>query len=137
MTKEEIERLKLRRIEVNNDYVLAFCRLHDFGPNFDTYWVGGRDETVQIADYFIDRGTLIYAVENDTPEEEFFKWYDYDTDLAWLELPRRINFPSWCKGAPRPYTEEQIAEVRKARARVREAEENLKKCIDEINNKDF
>ena len=51
-----------------------------------------------------------------------------------LGLPLRINYPSYCKGAPLPYSKEKIEEIRILKKQVEQAEKTLKNCIDEASS---
>ena len=60
----------------------------------------------------------------------FSRWYDLTMELHTLESDIRmgekftslvkINFPSYCKGAPLPYTEKELRKLRKKAKRVSE-----------------
>ena len=43
-----------------------------------------------------------------------------------------MNYPSYCKGAPDPYTREQIQSIRDGQMCIRKAKEDLRKTMDEL-----
>ena len=119
MTREE---RKKAFAGVCDDYLKAFCEKHEFCYE-DSYWVGDEPGGIAcIGDYFVRFVEMAYDIDNDVPEEMFLKWYDYDLEIGSLELDYRevicareftkINYPSFCKGAPLPYSNEDIELMR-------------------------
>ena len=97
-------------------------------------WVG--DDVGGVAyvdDMCVGMNEIRYDVDNNRPVNEFIGWYDYTLRLSALELPRTINYASYCKGAPLPYTEGEIKEIERLRERVREAEKSLKETMNKLN----
>lgn len=77
-----------------NDYLHAFCDKHDFYYE-DCWWVSDQPGTIaMVGDYFVSMDTILVDINNDAPEEEFLKWYDYsltcDDDYC-------MNFSTWLK----------------------------------------
>ena len=123
--------LKHKWKEVCNEYLLRFCKKHEYHFESDA-WVGGDPGTIaNVADYFVGMDNIRYDIDHDIPKEVFVSWYDYDLRLAELDCPRRINYPSWCKGAPLPYREDELRAIEEAQKRVRKAKEALEKLLTE------
>ena len=116
-------RLKKKWADVCNEYLQKFCEKHEY--DFEcAYWVGDdAGTTACVADYFIGMDEIRYDIDNDVPEDKFLKWYDYSLEVFELECEFRyrklykdfikINYPSFCKGAPLPYTDEDLESFRK------------------------
>ena len=107
-----------------NWYLRWFCKKHDL-QYAGAYWVGDNvGGVVEVGDYFIDFGDIMYDIDNDVPSEQFFAWKDYDERLRSIELDfyllridlklHHLNYKSWCKGVPKPYTDSQLGEMEKA-----------------------
>ena len=111
--------LKRQFLGICDEYLHEFCRRHEFHFE-DAEWIEVGD-LVQIADYFFSFSDIRYDVDNNIEGDTLIEWYDYDLDvhnlkLAYQELEcktevRSINYPSWCKGAPKPYDEEEMAKM--------------------------
>ena len=121
--------LKNQWEKICNAYLKAFCEKHDISI-YDSYWVGDRvGEVAEVGDYFVDMSEMRYDIDNDLPEETFFKWYDYSNEIEYIESDlrlsehitslRKINFESYSKGAPLPYSESELAELRMLAKRKR------------------
>lgn len=98
------------------EYVAKFCEKHDLC--FEG-WVGGRiGEVAEIGDMFLDLCDIRFDMDTEQVVGKIEKWWDYSYDLAMLECPKTINYRSWCAGAPVPYTQKQLDEIRKAHNEV-------------------
>lgn len=110
------------------EYVRAFCVKHRWPFVFD--WVGGKvGETLVIEDCFVDFSDIKTDIDNNFPEEMFGKWYDYSLRLHELGCEKNINYYSYAKGAPRPYSEAHLRAIEVAKKRRDEAEEDLRDCL--------
>lgn len=119
-----------------NEYLKAFCERHEY--EYDPDWVGGDIGTIAIVgDYFVSMDVIRYDVDNNIDEKQFLKWYDYTLLLESLDLPRKINYSSWCKGAPLPYNNEQIEKIREAHARVELAKSYLEDELERLEKDAF
>ena len=109
--------------EVCDAYLLAFCEKHEYDYD-DAYWVGDEPGTLAyVSDLFVGMEEIRYDIDNDVPEEMFLKWYDYSLDVYNIESDYHekqdiksfiyINYPSFCKGAPLPYTNEDLDSFKK------------------------
>lgn len=118
-----------------NDYLKAFCEKHGFDyENAKESWVAGIvGGTCMCGDYFVQMEDLIIDVENGTKEDEFFKWYDYFCECSELGI-FRPNYGSWLKGCPR-LSGQQKSLIRAAKNRLKEAERNLERIIEEEKQK--
>ena len=113
-----------------NHYLRRFCTMYDFDYN-DADWVADEPGGVaMVADYFVGFDELRFAVDYKVPWVMFSRWYDLTMEIHTLESDIRmgekftslvkINFPSYCKGAPLPYTEKELKKLRKKAKRVSE-----------------
>lgn len=115
--------LKKKWADVCDEYLRKFCEKHEF--DFETaYWVGDEPGTIAyVSDLFVGMEDIRYDIDNNVPEDKFLKWYEYHLEVFELECEFRyrniykdlikINYPSFCKGAPLPYTEEDLDSFRK------------------------
>ena len=119
--------------EVCDAYLLAFCEKHEYDYD-DAYWIGDDPGTIAcVADIFVGMDEMRYDIDADVPEELFLKWYDYslevhEAEMNWRERHKvcefiHINYPSFCKGAPLPYTEKQLIAIGCG-------EESAERCIE-------
>jgi hypothetical protein len=118
--------------EVCNKYLKRFCTKHDFEFNEAEAWV--RNETGEMAcvsDLYFNMTTIRYDVDNNVSKEKLLQWYDYVERLTLLDCPHKISYESWCKGAPKPYSEEQLRQIESCRKKVEDAKQQL---FDLINN---
>lgn len=130
-----MSKLKENYEKACNDYLKAFCEKHDFDyEDAKTSWVAGIvGTTCMCGDYFVQLEDLILDVENEAEESEFFKWYDYSCECSELGI-FSPNYGSWLKGCPRLSPIQKIS-IRAAKNRVKEAEKNLEKVIEEEKQK--
>lgn len=123
------QQLKKNYEDACNAYLKAFCEKHDFSLS-DTFWVG--DDVGGIADcsgYDFDMATIRTDIDEDAPEEELLKHYDYVLDAMEFKLPTP-NFHAWIHGCPRTDSE-WFDKMRK----MKEDFENAIKEENEKNNK--
>ena len=85
-----------------NEYLRLFCEKHDFDyEDAKDSWVGGCvGEITECGDYYVDMPTIIADIEMDAPEEEFYKWYDYNLEAGEFGFTTP-NFEHWLRGCPR------------------------------------
>lgn len=108
--------------EACNHMLLAFANRHDMSLDPDP-WVGGEPGGIAaVGDFFVGMQEIYYDLLAEPDPEEFFKWHDYENRLAALGIESKMNYESWCKGAPR-YREEALSRIEKAK---RELEEIIK-----------
>lgn len=120
-----MESLKYKFKETAEAYLKVFCEKHDYDYE-DKSWVGGWvGEVAELGDDFYNLNDIRYDIDNNIPVGEIEKWTDYVLRLGELDCPRRINFQSWCKGAPLPYSEDMLNNIEDARRRVEEAKREL------------
>ena len=128
------ESLKQQFEEVCKAYLDAFVKRHDL---VSADWVGpGVCEIVCAnGEVFLDFDDIRYDVDNaaSLSVNEIWDWVDYCRRLEYLECPKKINFPSWCKGAPKPYTLKMLDELEGLHQAVIDA----KKKLDEARNADL
>lgn len=125
--------LKQQFEEVCKAYLDAFVKRHDL---VSADWIGpGVCEIVCANDeVFLDLDDIRYDIDNaaSLSVNEIWDWVDYCRRLEYLECPKKINFPSWCKGAPKPYTLKMLDELEGLHQAVIDA----KKKLDEARNAD-
>lgn len=111
MSKENLDR-KAQYEKLCMEYVLRFCEKHDL--NFEG-WVCDRvGETAEIGDMYLDFSDIRFDIDTEQEVGKIEKWWDYSYGLAMLECPKTINYRSWCKGAPVPYSQAQIDAIHHA-----------------------
>ena len=142
MNKAHIKLLQSKYESVVAEYTKAFCKKHGWHFNYGD-WVGGHvGEIIEICDRFVDFRDIKTDIDNDFHEDVFAKWYDYTLRLAELGCTKTINYWSYAKGCPLPYSEEHLNAIEKAKRRRDEAEQAFRDCLaaqtDELNfiNKD-
>lgn len=110
-----------------NAYLSAFCARHEM--DFEG-WVGGRvGEVAEIGDRFIGMDEMRYDVDNEPPKNRIFQWLDYMQELCYLGCTRKINFEAFCKGAPLPYSHDDLMKIKAAHKKAEEARKALEECI--------
>lgn len=113
-----------------NEYLRAFCEKHGF--EYDPRdWVGSSSGGVGTVvnpgggDHWISMDMIRYDIDNAVPVEKFQEYEDYEARVRDIELsydllykPNReegrlvhINYPSFCQGAPRPYSDKQLRDM--------------------------
>lgn len=126
--------LKKRYQDICNIYLQEFITKHDFPCEYDSndVWVGNNPGTVaMLGDFFVSFDDIRYDIDNNIPEEKYIQWYSRYEELSLLDL-KYMNYSSFCKGAPDPYNEEQINNIKIARERVNRAKEDLEKCMKDM-----
>lgn len=85
-----------------NEYLRLFCEKHNFDyEEAKESWVGGLvGEITLCGDYYVAMPTIIADIENEAPETEFYKWYDYNLEAREYGFVTP-NFESWLRGCPR------------------------------------
>ena len=127
---QHTDRMK-KWVYICNEYLKEFCNRHDYAYQPED-WIGGEvGEIIEIADMFVTMDDIRYDVDNNIPTDKFSDWYWNSVEHSELGLTY-MNYPSYCKGAPDPYTQEQIQSIREGQMRVRKAKEDLMKTIDEL-----
>ena len=112
--------MKKKWIEVCEAYLKAFCEKHGYVFE-DCYWPGDDVGSVAIlSDDFtsVNMDDIRYDIDNDVPENVFDEWWQHSYDTHAVEIStgmklRHINYSSWCKGAPKPYTDGEMHVLRK------------------------
>ena len=123
--------------EVSDEYLKAFCERVGISIG-DAGWIGDAPGTIaQIGDYFVGIHEMRYLVDNNISPDVFFKWYGYSLDIHTLQEEyheierftslRDINFESFAKGAPLPYSEAEIKKMGDSLKRMRAAQEEFVK----------
>ena len=127
--------LKERYRNICNEYLQRFCvkQGFDYEPT-DTWVAGNAGDCDNVGDFYFGFDEIRYDIDNDIPKGKIIEWYDYTLETSMLGLPLRINYPSYCKGAPLPYSKEKIKEIRTLKKQVEQAEKTLKNCIDEASS---
>ena len=130
--------LKERYRNICNEYLQRFCVKQEFNYEPDDAWVAGNaGDCANVGDFYFGFDEIRYDIDNDIPKGKIIEWYDYTLETSMLDLPLRINYPSFCKGAPLPYSKEKIEEIRTLRKQVEQADKTLKNCIDEASSNTY
>lgn len=128
------ENLKKVWKDVCESYVMAFCKRHHFTyePNM---WVGIDENNIgtvtEVNDMFVSLDVIRYDVDTNQPEGNFMKWYYKDLELYELGVDKYMNYQSFCKGAPDPWTEDRIKSLREARKNLEKAQDEFDALLDE------
>ena len=130
--------LKERYKNICNEYLQRFCikQGYHYEPN-DAWVAGNAGDCANVGDFYFSFEEIRYDIDNDIPKGKIIEWYDYTLETSMLDLPLRINYPSFCKGAPLPYSREKIEEIRTLKNQVEQAEKILKNCIDEASSNTY
>lgn len=128
----ETENTKLKTDFRNacNAYLRLFAEKHGFDWN-DCDWVSEDAGGVAcLGDFFVDMNVIKDDIDMNAPKEEFFRWYDYSTEVEFLDLPKRCNYRSWLKGCPR-YSETTFGRIRQLRDKLNESRMKLLEAIEQ------
>ena len=130
MNKAHIDFLKSAYNDAVGDYCHQFCVKHGWVYNPDN-WVGGRvGETLTVNDeLFIDFRDIKADIDNDFPANMYEEWYRYTNEIMFLGCDKNVNYESFAKGCPLPYSEEQLKAIRLASKRTDEAKQALNDCL--------
>mgnify|MGYP006928562139 FL=1 len=128
-----MKELKQQFDEVCKAYLEAFIKRHNLST---ADWIGqGVGEVVCVNDeFFLNFDDIRYDIDNADKLHinEIWNWTAYCQRLDFLECPKRINFQSWCKGAPKPYTDKMLDEIEG----LHQAAVEAKKRLDEARKAD-
>lgn len=132
---------------VCDGYLRAFCK--QIGLDYeDAYWPRGEvGTTIVFPDgeaFSMDE--IRYVVDCEVSYETLMAWYYYTLDIHEINVESQglqgyqelhsINLESWCNGAPKPYTAEQLRRMKDSLAGVRKARESflatIKGCSEDI-----
>jgi hypothetical protein len=95
-----MKQLKPQYEDICNAYLHAFCEKHELSLH-DAYWVTGRTgEVAGIGDYYVDMSTIRTDIDEDVPEEEWLRYYDYCLRVGEFNMTAP-NYDHWLKGCPR------------------------------------
>lgn len=126
--KQSRNELKLNFQQVVHDYMLEWCKKHEYFYEPDT-WVGDDVGGIcAIGDLFVNFDDVRFDIDNDIPEPLFEEWYWYRLEISELGCERDVNLKSYSMGC-RPYTEEQFENIRQAKKNVQKAQEILEDLI--------
>lgn len=119
--------LKINYNDACNAYLQAFCKKHDFDRS-SVFWCGGDVGGIaNVNDFNFDMATIRTDIDEDAPEKELLKHYDYCIDAADFHLPIP-NFHAWIHGCPR--TEKAwFDNMRKAQENFMEAIREETMCV--------
>ena len=114
--------LKSRWDAVCEAYMDAFCKIMEIDED-DAFWIGNEvGGLAAVGDYFVNIHDMKYVVDKDIPRQVFLRWYDYDLEVATVEMEYNasrgaskfvhISLQRYCEGAPLPYSEEELEKFR-------------------------
>jgi len=132
MNKAQQTLIRQRYENAVHEYCIAFCTKQGYAYDPDE-WVGEDiGGVVMIGDMYIDFSNIRYDIDHDVEPGKFVQWYDYALEIAMLDNGRgdmrQVNYKHWLMGA-RPYSEEDLEEIREAKKRVEESEQALMEII--------
>lgn len=118
--------------DVCNEYLETFCLKHEYHYEPDM-WVGNDPGTIACVndEMFVGMDTIRYDIDNNIPEKYFSKWYWKGLDVYEVTGEHYMNYQSYCKGAPDPWTNERLEELRESKNKIAKAQEEFQKMIDE------
>ena len=67
-------------------------------------------------------------IDNNLDEPVFLEWYDYCVDIHEFDYERNVTLAAYSKGY-RPYTEEQMEDLKRTKAKIRKLERDLEEKI--------
>lgn len=118
--------------DICQEYLKLFCDKHEYSFE-DCFWVADDYGTIAcVSDMFISMEHIRYDIDNNIEETMFEKWYWKAIEIFELTGQDFMNYESFCKGAPDIWTEEKMEKLREAHMRVYEAEEALRREIEEF-----
>ena len=137
-----------------NEYILAFCEKHVFEYNPND-WVGaGKDGIGTVVnpgggDHWISMELIRFDIDNAIPVEKFQEYEDYMARIRDIELsydalynPKRdegrlvhINYQSFCKGAPRMYSDEQLTKMEQDMENLTRRRDEFLQALGEMNTR--
>ena len=118
--------------EICQEYLKLFCDKHEYSFE-DCFWVTDNYGTIAcVSDMFISMEHIRYDIDNNIEETMFEKWYWKAIEIFELTGQDFMNYENFCKGAPDIWTEEKMEKLREAHMRVYEAEEALRREIEEF-----
>lgn len=131
-TKTSKDQLQVRWKLICDDYLKCFCERH--GYRYEPYmWIGDDPGTIiEVNDMVINFNDIRYDVDNNVDPEMFEKWYWKDLDVYQLLGKKFINYPSFCKGAPEPITDEQLQKAHKLYKTINDTKNEFKKYVEEL-----
>ena len=123
------KKLRKRYEQLISDYLNVFIE-DNFGGEASIMKIS--DDVFEINDYFFNLDEIIFCVENHLENNILFQWYDYCLRIGMIN--REIKTPTlaeYVNGA-KVLTEDKISSLEKLKQAVDEAEETLKKEIEEV-----
>lgn len=132
MTEENI---KSDWINVCNEYLRLFCLKHDYDYDSDS-WVGSDAGTVaMIGDMYVSMEDIRYDIDNGINVNKFEEWYWKNLEVYELLEKNWLNYSSYCKGAPDPYSDEDLAKLRKLKNDVLIAQRTFEDELNKFKNR--
>lgn len=112
-------------------YLRAFCEKH--GYDFDThdvFWAGDQPGGIAcVGDLSFGMETIITDIDEDAPEEELLRWYDYVLEASEFKLSTP-NYHAWLMGCPRSSQEtlDKLREMKENLINLCKQENENNKC---------
>jgi len=118
--------------DVCNEYLETFCLKHEYSYEPDM-WVGNDPGTIACIneEIFVGMDTIRYDIDNGINKEFFELWYWKGLDVYEITGEHYMNYPSFCKGAPDPWTSERLDQLRESKNRIAKAQEEFQNLINE------
>lgn len=120
--------VKKQYIKAVDEYMEIWCRKHSYTYN-SQMWVGDDIGGIYMeGDMFVDFRDVRYDIDNNLSEKTFEEWYWYNRELDDYGSETYVALSSYSKGY-RPYTEEQIEEIRKTHEKISELRRKLEELV--------
>lgn len=130
MTQETQALLAEYKVICNN-LLRVFCEKQDM-PYDPTLWVSSEPGgVIEVADYWLDfTDDILTDLRQEAPKGEILKWYDHALTCHTLGITEQPNYHTWLRGY-HGISDEGIERVREARAKVKQAETDLRNLVDD------
>ena len=115
--------------EITENWIKEYFELEE-DESVDFYWVADDIGTIfEFADYFFNFSNVLDCYKYNISKEKLFLWYDYclEEQFVNISLAKFILSPQERKEAEEKYLEE-------LRERVKSAEKEFKKALEEYEN---
>lgn len=135
--KEKITKINARKAlwhDVCSEYLEEFCNRHGFTMT-PYMWVHDDCGTMaEVCDMFVSMEDIRFDVDNDVDPEAFQHWYWKGLEICELTegKVKYMNYESYVKGAPDPWTKDKMESLRNGHKRLEDAKKDLEDEIKRI-----
>lgn len=132
--KIKIEARKKLWHDICNEYLEEFCKRHGYSMN-PYMWVHDNcGSMAEVCDMFVSMDDIRFDVDNDVVASAFPDWYWKGLEICELTdgKSKYMNYESFVKGAPDPWTSDKMELLRNARKRLYDAKADLENEINSV-----